>query len=372
MSSSSILIKNITSYVEDFINTHGGDDQLLESWNDKANLTDLALLLKKEIKKTSSRPANLKEPDAPRRALNAYMFFCKENRADAVEEAGDGASAPDVARQLGNMWKELQASEKPADKKKVKKYQTQAAEDKARYEEEIKDYTRPSDDDLAKLPCNNKKTRGSGKKKRDPNKPKGALNGYMWFCKEIRTEAKQMLIEDGNSNPSVSEVAKKMGEMWGELDDDDKEPYQQQATEDKKRYEQEMANYNPPTDEDSTPTKTKKGKVEKKDEAKSESESESKNEDDDEKEPSPKSHKKSTPTKVKKEEKTSPKKSSGRKKTSYAYYCDEIREQVKKDLETKNGGESPKQREVIKALSDGWKKLSQEEKEIYEKMASKQ
>jgi len=42
----------------------------------------------------------------------------------------------------------------------------------------------------------------------------------------------------------VGDIAKKLGEMWKELSDADKEPYNKMAEQDKERYAKEMEAYN--------------------------------------------------------------------------------------------------------------------------------
>ena len=68
------------------------------------------------------------------------------------------------------------------------------------------------------------------KAKKDPNAPKRPMHAYMWFCKDKRDEVKATL-----KDPSITEISKKLGEAWKLLSDDEKEPYSQQAAEDKER-----------------------------------------------------------------------------------------------------------------------------------------
>jgi hypothetical protein len=43
---------------------------------------------------------------------------------------------------------------------------------------------------------------------------------------------------------------KLLGEEWKKLSDEDKAPYEEQAEEDKQRYQKEMEDYTPPSDDD--------------------------------------------------------------------------------------------------------------------------
>ena len=73
-----------------------------------------------------------------------------------------------------------------------------------------------------------------------PKKPKSA---YFFFCDEKRPA----LIEKakkGNKKVVIGNIAKKLGEMWGKLNDKNKEKYNKLATGDKVRYEKEMEEFN--------------------------------------------------------------------------------------------------------------------------------
>ncbi|KAH3903167.1 non-histone chromosomal protein 6 SCDLUD_000781 [Saccharomycodes ludwigii] len=69
-----------------------------------------------------------KDPNAPKRALSAYMFFANENR-DIVRSENPGISFGQVGRVLGERWKALNEVEKQP-------YEAKAEADKKRYESE--------------------------------------------------------------------------------------------------------------------------------------------------------------------------------------------------------------------------------------------
>ena len=79
------------------------------------------------------------------------------------------------------------------------------------------------------------------KKLKDPNKPKRAKSGYLYFCDEKREGIMESL-KGGKEGISISVISKKLGSLWKKLDNKDK--YNKLAEEDKERYEQEMENYN--------------------------------------------------------------------------------------------------------------------------------
>ncbi|KAJ1919450.1 Non-histone chromosomal protein 6 [Tieghemiomyces parasiticus] len=81
----------------------------------------------------------------------------------------------------------------------------------------------------------------SGKKRRakkDPNAPKRYMSAYMWFAQDVRDRVKQ-------ESPTLTfgEIGKKLGQLWRELPEHERGPYQRKSDEDKARYEREKAAY---------------------------------------------------------------------------------------------------------------------------------
>lgn len=76
------------------------------------------------------------------------------------------------------------------------------------------------------------------KKNKDENAPKRATTAFMYWLNEQREQFKRE-----NPNISVTEIAKKGGEMWREMKD--KSIWEEKAAKDKERYQAEMKNYKP-------------------------------------------------------------------------------------------------------------------------------
>lgn len=101
--------------------------------------TATALTKKGKSVKKSKKP--VKDPNAPKKAKNAFMFFSAEKNAEVKKklstEQDDGTlKAPkgsEVAKDIGKMWKELSEAEKLP-------YQEMHAKAKVKYEEEMKVY----------------------------------------------------------------------------------------------------------------------------------------------------------------------------------------------------------------------------------------
>ncbi|KAK9040392.1 hypothetical protein V6N11_015555 [Hibiscus sabdariffa] len=77
------------------------------------------------------------------------------------------------------------------------------------------------------------------RKKKDPNAPKRALSGYMFFNQAERENLKKS--DPGMSQPEVMKI---IGDRWKKMTKEEQEPYQAKARIDKKRYDDEIGNYN--------------------------------------------------------------------------------------------------------------------------------
>ena len=76
------------------------------------------------------------------------------------------------------------------------------------------------------------------KAKKDPNAPKRGKSAFMFFSIAERPK----LVKEKPGLP-FGEYGKLLGASWREMSDEDKAPYQEQAVEDKERYQREKAAY---------------------------------------------------------------------------------------------------------------------------------
>ncbi|CAI7782391.1 unnamed protein product [Closterium sp. NIES-54] len=79
-----------------------------------------------------------KDPNAPKRPLAPYMFYCKEQR-EVVKSNNPDVSFGELGKILGAQWKEL-------DDKEKRPYMKMAEDDKKRYQDEIESLE-PADDE---------------------------------------------------------------------------------------------------------------------------------------------------------------------------------------------------------------------------------
>lgn len=73
-----------------------------------------------------------KDPNAPKRSLSAFFWFCNDERGRVKAEHND-YTVGDIAKELGKRWGEVDESTK-------QKYEQMAEKDKARYEREMTAY----------------------------------------------------------------------------------------------------------------------------------------------------------------------------------------------------------------------------------------
>ena len=137
-------------------------------------------------------------------------------------------------------------------------------------------------------------------KKKDPNSPKKWRTSYIFFCSEHREKLK-------TEEPTLTttQIVSRLAAIWRNLNNEDKQKYEKMALEDKKRYEEEIKQYNPENPET--------------------------------------------------ENSSSPK----RPLTSYLYFCNETRDAIKKEFPVFSG------KQITTELGKRWKQLSDEEKKPF-------
>jgi len=174
-------------------------------------------------------PKAKKDPKKPKGVKSAYIFFVESER---VEQENNGIQLPfsEFSKQCGVNWGEMGDEEK-------EKFVRLSEKDRKRHEAEMRNYQPPppaSDSDSDNEGATRKK-----KKKKDPNAPKRPITAYFFFAADVRPQIKKE-----NSDMSITEIATIIGQKWRKLKDEEKVPYEEQASKDKERYNREMAAYN--------------------------------------------------------------------------------------------------------------------------------
>ena len=86
------------------------------------------------------------------------------------------------------------------------------------------------------------------KKEKDPSRPKRGKSAFFLWCDDNRATVKAQLEgerdEDDDTKISVATVAKRLGEMWKEMGDDEKQSYNEEAEVQKATYREAIEAYN--------------------------------------------------------------------------------------------------------------------------------
>ena len=163
------------------------------------------------------------DPDAPkkpRQPKSAYILFSGSEtvRADIKTDNPD-IEAKGMMKALGDKWNSMSDEEKQP-------FVDEAAPDKARYMEEMKAY---------KEAMGTHKRKKSKSKKPDNGKPKQPQSAFLLFSGE-----KRAAIKDANPEAGLGDVAKLIGKAWGEVSEEDKAPYNEQAAKLKEKYKEDV------------------------------------------------------------------------------------------------------------------------------------
>jgi len=160
--------------------------------------------------------------------MSSFMFFANEKRQSLRAEHPE-LKITEIGKELGRLWKDLPDEER-------KRYVDAANNDKARYHTAMSQYVKsPSDSDSDD---GARRRRKKKKKAKDPSKPKRAMSSFMYFANEQRQG-----VRDKFPDIKITEIGKKLSEMWKALTVEEKQRYIDLAEKDKQRYMAEMEIY---------------------------------------------------------------------------------------------------------------------------------
>jgi hypothetical protein len=297
-----------------------------------------------------------KDPNAPKRGKSAYLFFCAANRTQVKSDLGSDAKATEVTKELGARWNALKSSNKAADKKALAEYEKAASDDKSRYESEKEEYVPPVSEE-GEVTRSGKR----GGKKTVQQGPKRSKSAYLFFCADNRDAVKTE-----NPEMKATEITAELGRRWNELKDNESrveelKKYEDQAEQDKLRYESEKAggvklstqkSKKATKKSDTTQKQTKTTATEEEDVGTKTSKSKVKS-----KVKTPKAE--TTQPTTTTEKQTGDKTSNG-----YQAFCTARRPELKEQFP------KAKATEITKKLSVAWKNLSKEEQEEWKNEAA--
>merc|ERR1712038_1993673 len=192
-------------------------------------------------------PKAKRDPNAPKRNLSAYLLYQNAMR-DQFRALNPGMSFGQLSKYTSAMYAEMPPAEKEA-------WISRAEADKERYLNELTTYAPPPGyDEKGDLIVTNtgnessvapsSKTK-SGKAERDVNAPKRNLSAYLLYQNAMRDEFKRE-----NPGMTFGQLAKYTSCMYKNLTAEEKATWVTRAEEDKKRYDEELAQYVPPPGHD--------------------------------------------------------------------------------------------------------------------------
>ncbi|KAI9291321.1 hypothetical protein K502DRAFT_297122, partial [Neoconidiobolus thromboides FSU 785] len=182
--------------------------------------------------------------DGPKRPMNAYLLFNKENRPKLLK-ANPNASTPEVSRAIGDKWKSLSLEEKQVYIDQALELRTQFFSDNPGYV-----FTRQSKSSIKASLLNPTGMSQRGRRKRDRNSdaPKHPMSAFLFYLVEKRSE----VAEKHSGNP-IGPISRIISQRWNKLSDEEKKPWVMKAEEDKRRYATELKAFQIATSKPRTP-----------------------------------------------------------------------------------------------------------------------
>jgi len=123
--------EEIVDHLASFLEKPAPSDQVYESKKRKRSSSSSRSKSRSKSPAKKKRKAK-KDPNAPKRALSAYMLFCKHHRP-AVVKKNPKEPVTEIAKLLAKMWNKAGNDEK-------KPFEKDAEKAKAKYEQEMKKY----------------------------------------------------------------------------------------------------------------------------------------------------------------------------------------------------------------------------------------
>lgn len=356
---------NINEYVIKFL-TNMGTNEMIKAWQSNENQTKLKKALTEK---------KLKDPEKPKAACTAYIFFTMEERPKIVE-ADPTMKPTEIMKEMATRWAGLKASNDTEDKEKVAYYEAKAAEDKKRAAQELEGYVAPPQEVLKQKVQEKKASGSSGSKpraKRDPAKPKAAVTAWLLYCQDNREAVKSEGI-------SGRDVTRELGVRWKEFQKDPANAakmaeYKELVAQDKTRFSAEMEGYTPPANEpEPEPVKKpattlKKGKAKAKEPPVEDPDATDVDSDDEDDSSSSSGSSESSSSGSSGSEPEPPKKSAAKSSPSpkkadpRGYYMKVMRPLAKEKYP------QAKAQEIAKYLSAWWKDVSKEDREMWRQRA---
>lgn len=181
-----------------------------------------------------------RDPKAPKRPMTAYFMFMAKARPAVLKERPELRSKiADLGKLIGQMWGNLDDSEKAG-------FQAKAAKGMVGYRKKADTYRKTAGFKKyeAARKEHNKKNKAAKRikklKKSLKNKPKRAPSAYFLFANEERA---RILKKNASLRSDVAKVAQMIGASWSDLSDKDKVRFQTKAATLKVKADKKIATY---------------------------------------------------------------------------------------------------------------------------------
>jgi len=182
-----------------------------------------------------------RDPGAPKRNMSTYLLYQNAMR-DQFKAINPGMTFGQLAKYTSAMYAEMPPAEKES-------WAARAEADKERYLHELSSYVPPAGYDAkgdslipnSEYGAVKPPGRRYGKVEKDINAPKRNISAYLLYQNAMRNSFKQE-----NPGMTFGQLAKYTSCMYKNLTPEEKATWVLQAEEDKKRYDEQIAQYVPP------------------------------------------------------------------------------------------------------------------------------
>jgi len=173
----------------------------------------------------------LKDENAPKRPLSAYLAWQGSVRAKVSKTMPEGTGVAEMAKKFGSMWSALSASAKAPFENKYKA-------EMEKYNKKMEKYktTKEYAAFQKKKEEHKVNTVKKSRFKKDENAPTRPMGAYFLFSNDERDD----LVASGMSH---TEAMSKCGEMWRNLSAAKKKPYEDKAAAAKAKYQKQLEKY---------------------------------------------------------------------------------------------------------------------------------
>eukprot|EP00009_Paramoeba_aestuarina_P009987 CAMPEP_0201541654 /NCGR_PEP_ID=MMETSP0161_2-20130828/71590_1 /ASSEMBLY_ACC=CAM_ASM_000251 /TAXON_ID=180227 /ORGANISM="Neoparamoeba aestuarina, Strain SoJaBio B1-5/56/2" /LENGTH=330 /DNA_ID=CAMNT_0047949203 /DNA_START=37 /DNA_END=1029 /DNA_ORIENTATION=- len=210
---------------------------------------------KAEKKKKKSKKQK-KDPNAPKRAMSAFMFYSRDHRARIQEERGFGEGGGfggfrrnwqyelNRIEQIENNldWQkqvviaQMKIEKLEQENKRVEWEANQMKIKIQKVESEMKNQILLTQVKVSKLEAQLEKLNRPASSAHFA--PKRAMSAFMFYSRDHRAR-----IQEENQGVTFGEIGRILGAKWKELPDEEREKYIKKANEDRERYHRESENY---------------------------------------------------------------------------------------------------------------------------------